>query len=195
MTPDPRVPFFSLFPLTFSSPIRLDWTERNHFRETFRESQTKESDIVVAKLSLLWNLWIQTHVLSGFSCFRNKTKLIWLSPFPPSFLPSSFSYMHFLSSHSHSLPSAIQPLSYRPISFTRTLFCLSLSRSLPPFSLSPIRSPFPISYRFYSGNDTDTLRYSWTAEAGTVGRDERGSGDCRPLRFCQHNNNKAASRV
>jgi len=64
---------------------------------------------------------------------------------------------------------------------------LSLSRFLS-LSLSVLLS------FFYSGNDTDTLRYAWTAEAGTVGRDERGSGDCRPL-LCQHNNNKAASRV
>lgn len=77
-------------------------------------------------------------------------------------------FLSFLYAFSHVALSftlsCIQLPSFRPYSHPRTLFRLSHSRFLPPFFLTPIRSPFlfPFSYRFffYSGNDTDTLHYA-----------------------------------
>lgn len=95
-------------------------------------------------------MWIHTYT------FRND-KVNHSRPFHLTLLHPFFStlFLSFLHAFSHVALSftlsCIQLLSFRPYSHPRTLFRLSHSRFLPPFFLTPIRSPFlfPFSYRFF----------------------------------------------
>lgn len=152
--------FSPFFLLTSSSPTQLV-CKCNHFQETFRESQQK-SRLSYLENPLFSNLWIHT-------CFFRDNRVnhfrpLHLTPHLCS-LPSSLSYMHFLSLHSHSLPNAYNcyhsdsfpPHTLPPLALPFSPAFLSYPHSLS-LSLSVLLSFFLFS--LYSGNDTDTLRYA-----------------------------------
>lgn len=95
-------------------------------------------------------MWIHTYTFGNDKANHSR-------PFHLTLLHPFFStlFLSFLYAFSHVALSFtlsyIQLLSFRPYSHPRTLFRLSHSRFLPPFFLTPIRSPFlfPFSYRFF----------------------------------------------